>query len=146
AATMAARLRAAGFSIDVAHTAAEAVKGAAMRDYAAILVDLQLPDSDGISLIKQLRAQPQYHNTPIVVVSADAHRGRNDQRASTLNILDWLPKPVDSQRLLHVLNRPLVRDCCIRPRILHVDDDPDVLGLIAQALRATADVVSAQTI
>ena len=53
AAVLADRLRAAGFPTDVAYTAEEAVKGAATRSYAAILVDLQLPDSDGISLIKQ---------------------------------------------------------------------------------------------
>ncbi len=80
AAVLSGRLRAAGFPTDIAYTADEAVKGATSRSYAAILVDLQLPDRDGISLIKQLRAQPQYHNTPIVVVSADPARGRDDKR------------------------------------------------------------------
>ena len=146
AAVLAGRLRAAGFSTDVACTAEEAVKGAATRSYAAILVDLQLPDSDGISLIKNLRAQPRYHNTPIVVVSADPKRGRDDQRSSTLNVLDWLEKPVDTERLLHVLNRPIVRDNYVRPRILHLDDDRDVLRLVAQALGSTAEVVSVESI
>jgi PAS domain S-box-containing protein len=146
AAMLAARLRAAGFPTDVACTANEAVKGAATRSYAAILVDLQLPDSDGITLIKNLRAQPQYQNTPIVVVSADPKRGREDQRSSTLNVLDWLEKPVDTRRLLDVLNRPIVRNRFVRPRILHVDDDRDVLRLIAQALGSTAEVMSAESI
>ena len=122
------------------------MKGAATRSYAAILVDLQLPDSDGISLIKNLRAQPRYHNTPIVVVSADPKRGRDDKRSSTLNVLDWLQKPVDTERLLHVLNRPIVRDNYVRPRILHLDDDRDVLRLVAQALGSTAEVVSVESI
>jgi DNA-binding response OmpR family regulator/nitrogen-specific signal transduction histidine kinase len=146
AAVLSDRLRAAGFPTDIAYTAEEAVKGATSRSYAAILVDLQLPDSDGISLIKQLRAQPQYHNTPIVVVSADPARGRDDKRSSTLNVLDWLAKPVDTERLLRVLNRPIVRDSYVRPRILHVDDDRDVLKLVAQALGSTADVVSVESI
>jgi signal transduction histidine kinase/DNA-binding response OmpR family regulator len=146
AAVLAERLGKAGFVTDIAGTAVEAVKGAAHRDYAAILVDLQLPDSDGISLIKNLRAQPRYHNTPIVVVSADPKRGRDDQRSSTLNVLDWLEKPVDTERLLKVLNRPIVRDNYVRPRILHVDDDRDVLRLVAQALGSTAEVVSVESI
>ncbi len=146
AAVLSGRLRAAGFPTDVAYTADEAVKGAASRSYAAILVDLQLPDSDGISLIKNLRAQPQYHNTPIVVVSADPARGRDDKRSSTLNVLDWLAKPVDTERLLRVLNRPIVRDSFVRPRILHVDDDRDVLRMVALALGSTAEVVSAESI
>ena len=146
AAVLAGRLRAAGFSTDVAHTAEDAVRGAATRSYAAILVDLQLPDSDGISLIKNLRAQPRYQNTPIVVVSADPKRGRDDKRSSTLNVLDWLQKPVDTERLLHVLNRPIVRDNYVRPRILHLDDDRDVLRIVAQALGSTAEVVSVESI
>jgi PAS domain S-box-containing protein len=146
AAVLAGRLRAAGFSTDIACTAEEAVKGAANCSYAAILVDLQLPDSDGISLIKNLRAQPRYHNTPIVVVSADPKRGRDDKRSSTLNVLDWLEKPVDTDRLLRVLNRPIVRDHYVRPRILHLDDDRDVLRLVAQALGSTAEVVSVESI
>jgi DNA-binding response OmpR family regulator len=146
AAVLAGRLRASGFPTDVVYTAEEAVKGAATRSYAAILVDLQLPDSDGISLIKQLRAQPRYQNTPIVVVSADPKRGRNDQRSSTLNVLDWLEKPVDTERLMRVLDRPMVRDCFVRPRILHLDDDRDVLRLVAQALASSADVVSVESI
>lgn len=146
AAVLADRLRGAGFATDVAYTAEEAVKGAASRSYAAILVDLQLPDSDGISLIKNLRAQPRYHNTPIVVVSADPKRGRDDKRSSTLNVLDWLEKPVDTERLVHVLSRPIVRDNYVRPRILHLDDDRDVLRLVAQALASTAEVVSVESI
>jgi DNA-binding response OmpR family regulator len=146
AAVLATRLRAAGFPTDVAYTAEEAVRGAATRSYAAILVDLQLPDSDGISLIKTLRAQPRYHNTPIVVVSADPKRGRDDRRSSALNVLDWMEKPVDTARLLRVLDRPIVRDSYVRPRILHLDDDPDVLRLVAQALATTADVVSVESI
>jgi PAS domain S-box-containing protein len=146
AAVLTARLRAAGFLTDVAYTAEEAVRGAATRAYAAILVDLQLPDSDGISLIKQLRAQPRYHNTPIVVVSADPRRGREDQRSSALNVLDWLEKPVDTERLVRVLDRPIVRDSFARPRILHLDDDRDVLRLVAQALASSADVVSVESI
>ena len=146
AAVLAGRLRAAGFPTDVAYTAQEAVDGATARSYGAILVDLQLPDSDGITLIKTLRAQPQYHNTPIIVVSADPERGRDDRRASTLNVLDWLKKPVDPSQLLRVLDRPIVRDAFVRPRILHVDDDRDVLRLVAHVLGTAADVVSVESI
>jgi DNA-binding response OmpR family regulator len=39
--------------------------------YAAILVDLKLPDGDGISLILNLRAKERSQDTPIIVVSID---------------------------------------------------------------------------
>ena len=140
------RLRQAGFESDISHSAEAAVKDAAAISYAAILVDLQLPDSDGITLIKRLRTQPHYHNTPIIVVSADPKRGRDDTRSSALNVLDWLSKPVDIDRLVRVLDRPIVRLTRERPRILHVDNDRDVLHLVARALASSADVMSVESI
>jgi DNA-binding response OmpR family regulator/nitrogen-specific signal transduction histidine kinase len=147
AAILGDHLRHAGFAIDVSYTAAGAVKDAATISYAAILVDLQLPDSDGITLIKQLRSQPHYHDTPIIVVSADPDRGRDDSRASTLNVLDWLAKPIDIDRLVRVLDRPIARLTSHgRPRILHVDADREVLRLVTEALGSSADVVSVESV
>ena len=146
AAGLCQRLRPAGFATDVAATAEEAEKCAAAISYAGILVDLRLPDGDGISLIKNLRAQPRYHNTPIIVMSADIDSGRTDVRSSGLDILDWFDKPVDVDRLVQVLDRPSVRNGRARPRVLHVDDDANVLGAVAQALAGSADVVSAGSV
>jgi DNA-binding response OmpR family regulator len=143
---LASRVAQAGFCVETAATAEGAIGRAAENAFAAILVDLQLPDSDGITLIQALRALPAHHNTPIVVVSADPNRGRSDLRSSNLNVLDWLEKPVDIRRLMNVLDRPIVRGTSVRPRILHVDDDAAVLGIVAQALDATADVVSVDSL
>lgn len=139
-------LRRAGFNPDVVHTADEAMRGVAQASYAAILVDLRLPDSDGITLIKHLRSQPRYQDTPIVVVSLDPTRVSDDERSSTLHVLDWLGKPVDIDRLIAALNRPIVRKTSRRPRILHASDDHAVLRSVADALRSTTDVVSVDSV
>jgi PAS domain S-box-containing protein len=97
------RLRQAGFAADFAYTAEAAIARAAATGYAAILVDLQLPDGDGIDVILHLRAQPRYHETPIIVVSVDPSRGLDDVRSSSLNVLGWLSKPVDFEHLVQVL-------------------------------------------
>jgi PAS domain S-box-containing protein len=104
AAAMRKRLRPAGFATDFAFTTSAAIVSADATDYAAILVDLQLPDGDGISLILHLRSKESYRNTPIVVVSSDPHRGLNDMRSSKLEVLGWLNKPVDFEHLVRVLN------------------------------------------
>jgi PAS domain S-box-containing protein len=103
AAIMRDRLRQAGFAADVAYTMAAALARADATIYAAILVDLQLPDGDGIGLMAQLRALAQYHDTPIIVASGNAGLGRADARSLTLNVLGWLSKPVDFPHLAHVL-------------------------------------------
>jgi PAS domain S-box-containing protein len=120
------RLRQAGFAADFAYTAAAALVRADGTGYAAILVDLQLPDGDGISLILRLRAQAQYHDTPIIVVSVDPSQGRDDVRSSRLNVLGWLGKPVDFDHLVQVLRESIASEENKPPRILHVDVDHDV--------------------
>jgi len=93
-----------GFAPEVAGTAADTVRAAAGKVYAAFLVDLHLPDGDGITVIEHLRAQWRYRNTPIVVVSANPEHGYEDQRAAALRVLDWMRKPVDFDRLARVLS------------------------------------------
>jgi PAS domain S-box-containing protein len=139
-------LRHAGFAADIAFTMTAALTRAEAAGYAAILVDLQLPDGNGIDLILRLRAQAQYRSTPIIVVSGEPSRGRDDARSSRLNVLGWLSKPVDFERLVRVLKDSIALESNKRPRILHVDDDHDVLAIVAEALRATTDVVSVDSI
>jgi PAS domain S-box-containing protein len=141
------RLRQEGILIDVALTANEAVTRVAATSYAAILVDLQLPAGDGIGLIKQLRAQPQIYNTLLVVLSAELDAAHDEARPATLlNILDWLDKPIDVARLVRVLDRPIARNGNARPRILHLDSDPEMLRVVAKELGAKAEVMSVESV
>jgi signal transduction histidine kinase len=136
--TLREQIRQAGFATDFAYTTHDALTRAAATRYHAILVDLQLPDGDGISLILSLRELPQYRETPIIVVSADPSRGREDLRSSKLNVLDWLSKPVDFDRLMRMLAKSVAHSASRRPRILHVDND----NAVARALSEIADVVT----
>jgi signal transduction histidine kinase len=97
--------RDAGIATDFAYTATDAITCATTRKYSAILVDLQLPGSDGIVLIMRLREFPACQDMPIIVVSADANRGRSDSRASKLKVLEWLNKPADFDQLIQLLTQ-----------------------------------------
>ena len=90
--TLREQLRQVGFATDFAYSVGDALTRAVATQYHAILVDIHLPDGDGVSLIVRLRALPQYHDTSIIVVSADPSRGRDDLRSSRLNVMDWLNK------------------------------------------------------
>jgi signal transduction histidine kinase len=142
AVVMRGQLRQIGLATDFAHTAAEALACATATHYRALLIDLLLPDGDGINLILRLREMPEYRDTPIVVVSADPDRGRGDSRSSELNVLDWLDKPVDFDRLRRVLTKPPAREANRRPRILHFNN----ANIVARALSEIADVVSVHSI
>jgi PAS domain S-box-containing protein len=133
-----------GFVTDLAHIRADAITRAAAKPYGAILVDFDLLDGEGNGLISDLRNQRQNGKTPIIGMTADARR---DQDALTSPRLDGcVDKPVDIDRLAQALDRVVVREANGRPHILHVDDDPDVLEVVAQALGTTANVMSVDSI
>ncbi|QBX37684.1 response regulator [Brevundimonas sp. S30B] len=131
-----------GFVADIAPTAREALAAAHSDRYDAVLVDLQLPDADGVSLIRALRARASSRDLPVVVVSGDVARGR--ARGRSLEVVDWLEKPFDQTRLRNAVAAVLSRIGAQRPRILHVDDDPDILTVTASALSGVADMERAE--
>ena len=139
--TLREQLRQIGLATDFAYSAADALRCAVATQYRAILVDIHLPDGDGVSLILRLRALPQYRDTSIIVISGDISRGRDDLRSSALNVLDWLNKPVDFDRLIRALAKPAV-ETSRRPRILHIDDD----NVVTSALGEIGDVVTVNSI
>jgi PAS domain S-box-containing protein len=145
AATVREQLQQAGFAVDFAHTVAAAMERTDATRYAAVLVDLQLPDGDGVALIVRLRAQANYRDVPIIVIAGDPDQGRSDVRSPKLNVLYWLEKPIAFERLIHLLKTAIAAPTRRRPRILHVDDDEDVLALVNHELRPIADVISADS-
>ena len=87
-----------------------------------------------------------HRNTPIIVISGDAVRGRSDVRSSRLNVLDWLNVPVEFERLVQILKTSTAPQSPQRARILHLDDDYDVLAVVTDALHTMADVISVDSI
>jgi DNA-binding response OmpR family regulator len=122
------------FATGLAQTAADGIAGGTLEVYLAILVHLNLPSGDGISLIQQLRAQPRYGDTLIVVVSAKSGPGCDDFEFSSLVVLDWLIKPLDIPDL-SCTDRP---GGSMRMRVLHLDDDANVRSIVGQALHVSA--------
>jgi PAS domain S-box-containing protein len=133
-----------GFAADIAGSTRDALIAIRTSRYDACLVDLQLPDADGISLIREIRATPGAHDMPVVVVSADAAMGK--ARGRSLEVLDWLEKPVDQSRLRAAVTAINRRNGDARPVVLHVDDDRDILEVTAAALSDAAEILPAESL
>ena len=99
-------LRRSGFAVDHAGTAEEAREMAALADYALILLDLGLPDDDGLRLLPVLRDGGR---VPVIVLTA---RGQLSDRLAGLDTGadDYVVKPVEMPELIArcraVLRRP----------------------------------------
>ena len=61
-----------GFKVTVVGSAVEATESLARERPDLILMDIQLPGQDGISLTKQLKADPAWASIPVVAVTAYA--------------------------------------------------------------------------
>lgn len=143
AALLSAILEDNGLLVDEAGTLAEARALLASNGrYGALVLDLRLPDGDGVDLVKEIRADAGLSGTPIVVVSADARRGK-DPEVRMLEVADWMEKPVDPDRLTELVRAALAKVDRDGRLILHVDDDRDIREVVATALAAWGEVVSA---
>jgi CheY-like chemotaxis protein len=82
---------------------------AAATDYAAVLMDVQMPALDGLDATREIRALPRRAHTPILAMTANAY---DDDRARCLEagMDDFLAKPVEPVQLYSVLLRWLGRD------------------------------------
>jgi PAS domain S-box-containing protein len=125
----------AGYDTDLAFTAARARELAVASPYAAMTVDLKLPDQDGIALMRLLREDERTRRLPIVVVSAMSDAGRIQLNSETLTVSDWLGKPIDANRLVIAIRDAVAGRAKDRPRILHVEDDPDIQHISAAIAR-----------
>ena len=65
-------LRQAGFDTSVARTAAEARERLAERDWSAVLMDLRLPDGNGLDIVRDLRADPRMSTLRVAALTASA--------------------------------------------------------------------------
>src|SRR5579872_5377602 len=83
-------LNAVGFSVDVVSTAGEARDVLATTRYSAVVLDLGLPDDDGLSVLRELRERKDA--TPVLVLTA---RGGVHDRVTGLRsgADDYLAKP-----------------------------------------------------
>jgi DNA-binding response OmpR family regulator len=120
-----------GFEADIARTAAHAREHMAQRHYAAMTVDLKLPGEDGVALIRSMRRERPTREVPVIVVSAVADEGRIQLNGEAHAVAEWLGKPIDENRLVRAVREAVSGEEAQRPRILHVEDDPDIQRVAA---------------
>ena len=89
----------AGFEIDTAASLAAGRTSLAEHAYDALVLDLMLPDGDGLDLCREVRANPRTRHLPLLILTA---RGEPLDRIVGLELGadDYLPKPFEPRELL----------------------------------------------
>jgi PAS domain S-box-containing protein len=132
----------AGYRVDVAGDGETAWKRLMTQQYAGVTLDLMLPNSSGVSLIRRIRDEPRMERLPIIVVSAyvaDGQLAINGQ----FHAIDWLTKPFDNAQLVRTVRAATDAHAALpgarRARILHVEDDPDLTEIFRALTTELAD-------
>ena len=106
------------------------------------LVDLRMPDGDGLDLLRRLKADPHLVQVPVVLLTAHADAS-NTIDAMKLGAFDHLAKPIGRAEIIDLLERALPREAPQRHASdarVRDDDVPTMIGA-SPAMRAVQKLI-----
>ncbi len=133
---LATTLRAAGYDVDRAATASQALVLAATRNPDAIILDLVLPDGSGIDVCREIRT---YSTVPILILSAIGEE-RQKVKALDVGADDYVTKPFGIEELLARL-RALLRRIVPSPSDTQITVGEITIDLTAQLVTVSGEPV-----
>ncbi len=98
-------LKKAGFSVIEASDGKDAL-GKLQGEVHLIVTDLNMPNMDGIELIKNVRKNPAYKFVPIVMLTTESQASKK-QEGKQAGATGWIVKPFKPDQLLAVVNKLL---------------------------------------
>jgi two-component system chemotaxis response regulator CheY len=99
-------LKRAGFDVVEASDGRDALSKLKGRKVDLVITDLNMPNLNGIDLIKQVRLLPGYRFTPILMLTTEAQETRKKE-GQAAGATGWIVKPFDPDQLLKVVKRVL---------------------------------------
>ena len=85
-----------------------ALDAASSMEADLVITDVNMPEMDGLTLVKELRARPAYRFTPILVLTTESGDDMK-QRGREAGATGWLVKPFDAARLRQTVSQVLAR-------------------------------------
>jgi two-component system chemotaxis response regulator CheY len=96
-------LSGAGFTVVQAVDGQDGLKVLPQQPVDVIITDINMPKLDGYGVIRAVRADPAYNDTPILVLSTEAEQGSKDI-ANEAGANGWIVKPFDPEGLVKLIN------------------------------------------
>ena len=97
-------LKSAGYDVIEAADGNAGLAQAKSNNVQLVLTDQNMPGIDGLTLIKSLRALPNFKTTPILMLTTESSDAMKSQGRAA-GVIGWLVKPFDPQKLLEVVRK-----------------------------------------
>ena len=103
-----AALEAEGFEVTTAKSGFEALKVLKEGKFQLIITDVNMPDINGLEVVRFVRENPTHKHTPLLIISTDG-RDRDRERGMKLGASDYLIKPFTPEDLISTARRCLAQ-------------------------------------
>ncbi len=97
-------LAGAGYGVVEACDGAEALSKAKATAMSMVVTDLNMPNMDGLVLIRELRKLPQYRGVPIIFLTTESDEEKKKE-AKAAGATGWITKPFKQEQLLAVVKK-----------------------------------------
>lgn len=116
-------LQKAGYFVDVVDNGQQAFEKAISGGYNAVLMDVQMPELDGLEATSRIRDWEAENNRHIPIIAMTAHAMKGDrERCLASGMDDYLTKPIESRILYNVLDRWLETELDQKPQSVSLDE------------------------
>ncbi|WP_221799285.1 response regulator [Oceanobacter mangrovi] len=99
-------LKGAGFDVKEAADGVAALAEAKRRKYDLVLSDVNMPNMNGIELVKELRQLPDYKFVPVLMLTTES-AGDVKMQGKQAGATGWIVKPFNPEQLLSTIKRVL---------------------------------------
>lgn len=97
-------LKSAGFDVTDAADGDLALQIAKSQSFDVVITDVNMPNMDGITLCKELRALPNFKFTPILMLTTES-TGDKKQAGRAAGATGWIVKPFNPDQLIATVNK-----------------------------------------
>ncbi len=122
-------LKGIGFIVDSAGSGAEAVESVKNMVYDAVLMDIQMPEMDGLQATRMIREKLLNWDLPVIAMTANVMPG-DRERCLDAGMNDYVSKPIDRMQLFGVLRKYILGETRCSPEVEDTDNDepeaPDI--------------------
>jgi two-component system chemotaxis response regulator CheY len=95
-------MKEAGFDVIEAGHGQEAISRVQGKSVNLVITDLNMPVMDGMTMIRQLRAKPEFKFTPILMLTTESQQEKKLE-GKAAGATGWIVKPFNPEQLLQVV-------------------------------------------